>query len=307
MGICFELKPNLKNVINKKEKKTTIGKNEMGESGEKIEVENNEKNAISTTSKEGIGNKEPENELKKSKKDIKINKRPHKNKNVSKGGNKTSEIKPLKEVKYNADKLREKKEISKKQELKKSYSNFDINKDYYLICPDCQTTHEIINFEYDEENNDFIIYYYCQNNEKKNYFINFLSTKKPLNHDENYISKNLAEKMKEIAEEKKDSFKGFKLFLDIFREKFYLNPKWVYQKEFAIDQSAAIPININEKEKYNNIENSCLNNLGKEYINKSTSINIPLNIPNFFQFNNLENKSKIEIIVEKSDNYIEED
>ena len=314
MGICFEVKPNLNNIKKENKNKTITGKNKREENNKNINKENDKKinkeddelKTINPTTNEEIKNKESKNEVKGSKRNIKIkiNRGFHKIKKVSKGENKTSEIKFLNEVTYKPEKPREKKETSKNQELKKSFCNFDINKDYYLICPDCQTVHEIINFEYDEENNDFIIHYYCQNIEKKNYFINFLSTKKPLNHDENYISKNLAEKMKEMAEEKKDSFKGFKIFQDIFSKNFFLNSKILYQKEFPIDQSAAIPINTNEQEKYNNIQNSCLKNLGKEYINKSTSINIPLNIP---KFNNLENKSKIEIIVEKSDNYIEED
>ena len=120
-------------------------------------------------------------------------------------------------------------------EVKQSYSNFDIEKDYYILCPDCKKLFpKIKDIDYDKECNDFIISYTCKCNKKKlnkikkSYLLKCINRTKPDNLTDNYLSKSNGDKMLKIAKEKQ--IKGFEILEKIIKN------------EFDIGFSAAAPI-----------------------------------------------------------------
>ena len=120
-------------------------------------------------------------------------------------------------------------------EVRQSYSNFDIEKDYYILCPDCKKLYpKIQDIEYDKEYNDFIISYTCKCNKKKlnkikkSYLLKCINRTKPDNLTDNYLSKSNGDKMLKIAKEKQ--IKGFEILEKIIKN------------EFDIGFSAAAPI-----------------------------------------------------------------
>ena len=137
---------------------------------------------------------------------------------------------------------------NKSREIKNNYDEFNIKKDYYLICPDCNKY--IINIktiEYHSDENDFIVIYkcFCKGNNKK-FFYQIISdeqifcgahekelilfceicnihickecTKEHKGHQiKNLINKEIiSEEMITKIMEKKDIFNGFDIIQKIF-------------------------------------------------------------------------------------------
>jgi WD40 repeat protein len=118
-------------------------------------------------------------------------------------------------------------------EVRQSYSNFDIEKDYYILCPDCKKLYpKIQDIEYDKEYNDFIISYTCKCDDKlnnrKTHLLKCINRTKPDNLTDNYLSKSNGDKMLKIGKEKQ--IKGFEILEKIIKN------------EFDIGFSAAAPI-----------------------------------------------------------------
>ena len=100
---------------------------------------------------------------------------------------------------------------------KKDYSNFDLKKNYYLICPNCHKyAPKEVTIKYDQEKNDFIIIYTCQCNfrDSTNNLIEFIDTKKPSNYD-TIEMKQFLDALMEKGKTTKDEFKGFELIKSI--------------------------------------------------------------------------------------------
>ena len=85
-----------------------------------------------------------------------------------------------------------------KDNLKNYYEEFDINKNYYLICPDCKLfIVNIDSLEYDSTMNDFKCIYKCSCEEnKENYLYLLLNDKQPSCFEHNKEIKYLCEDCK---------------------------------------------------------------------------------------------------------------
>ena len=211
MGVCFEEKNN-KKVFNK----SNI---------------NNDSNLSITPTKINQTNS-PENKNKKEKTLSPCNLGNIKKKQeekIIKNNNHLSEVIPIPTILPEHNEKNEVKNI-------KSYLEFDINKIYYIVCPDCKNTPFIKNFEYSEKINDFKVSYTCQckNNNlgKKINLINLISDSRPTNLTNYFISKEDADKMLEIVNQHMDKFKGSKILKNLI-------------KDNKFNQSVAPPIKAN--------------------------------------------------------------
>ena len=145
------------------------------------------------------------------------------------------------------------------------YSKFDINKYYYIVCPDCKTHYPIIeDISYNENIKDLIIEYTClcfneKNNAKNSPLINFINLKCPIN--DNFISKETSDKMYKLAKEKSDEIKGYNILEKIIKD------------ECTIDRSVA-PLafsikNSTKKSTLKSVNNSINNSIKKSNIKES--------------------------------------
>jgi len=120
--------------------------------------------------------------------------------------------------KFSNNKIPESKEIKDVKFTKeKDYSNFDLKKNYYLICPNChERVPKEVTIKYEQEKNDFIIIYTCQCNfrDSTNKLINFIATKKPLNYN-TIEMKEFLDALMEKAKAQKEKFKGLELIKSI--------------------------------------------------------------------------------------------
>ena len=194
---------------------------------------------------------------------------------------------------------------------KKSYSDFNINSNYYLKCPECKNRSPYIeDIEYNSNDNDFKVTYNCVCNEinkkfKKSNLISLLSPDEPLNfcpkHNENTLNffcqdckKSLCELCKDehkrhkignncllsdenskklinIINEKKEEFKGSQIIKNLIEK--YLKKK---EKDFKVNvnlQINSINNNINIiNNNYSNNSNLNDNNSYKKEINSLNSL-----------------------------------
>ena len=87
---------------------------------------------------------------------------------------------------------------SKNRKNNKSYEDFDMNKNYYLACPECkECIPHIETVDYDSNKKDFIITYVCPCNKSinrinKTYFIDLIVDYDPQNYCPNHKSKALS-------------------------------------------------------------------------------------------------------------------
>ena len=120
----------------------------------------------------------------------------------------------------------------------KSYSNFNDNSKYYLVCPDCKImVPGIKNAEYDTYRDDFIIEFFCNctsnGNDKKRYLINFISDKKPENIVFSFESLDKIKSMLDTVREKQDEFQGFQVLDKIYKELIKLRKTMSFNKSMA--------------------------------------------------------------------------
>ena len=168
--------------------------------------------------------------------------------------------------KYNNEKEIKSKEIKKKEKednieikgggdnklmIRNSYKDFNLDKNYYIVCPECKLLQpNIKDLNYDVDKNDFIISYICEcnktKNAKSNYLVNLMSPEKPKNENMKLLSSENCEKLNSLLREKKDIFKGKEI-----KSKLY--------EIFPIDESIAPPINLFKSNRKQ--ENSINNNL----------------------------------------------
>jgi len=120
----------------------------------------------------------------------------------------------------------------------KSYSNFNDNGKYYLVCPDCKImVPGIKNTEYDTYRDDFIIEFFCNctsnGNDKKRYLINFICDKRPLNIAYSFESLDKIKSMLDTVREKQDEFQGFQVLNKIYKELIKLKNTMSFNKSMA--------------------------------------------------------------------------
>ena len=125
-----------------------------------------------------------------------------------------------------------------KSQRRKSYQEFNLSKNYYIVCPECQNFQPYIkDLKYDINKNDISVSYICQcnktNNAKKNYLVDFISLKKPSNERMELISNENCEKLNYLLNKNRDVFKGNEILKKLLLEL------------FPINGSIAPPININ--------------------------------------------------------------
>ena len=100
--------------------------------------------------------------------------------------------KTIPKININDDKYKENENIIKEEEDRNNdtiirdseiYSNLEINKDYYLVCPNCKCRiPHIEEINYDDNNNDFKVLYNCSCIKSKESYLRFLfSIKEPSN------------------------------------------------------------------------------------------------------------------------------
>ena len=205
-----------------------------------------------------------------------------------------------------------------KDNLKNYYEEFDINKNYYLICPDCKLfIVNIDSLEYDSTMNDFKCVYKCSCEEnKENYLYLLLNDKQPscLEHNkeikylcedckkqicidcqkENHKEHNLkqiinkdilSDNIMEIIYNKKDDFKGFDIIDKLFS----------YYKKIPDE-----PIILKEEKQIENNENS--REIGGDKISENNNPEpIKNNVPEINEGDKTSKKSNEE---KKEDNII---
>ena len=219
---------------------------------------------------------------------------------------------------------------SKELEHNSKYENFDINKNYYLICPDCKFYITNINsVEFDNNTNDFKFKYKClcelsETDYQEKYFHSIISENK-LNCDEHnselkYICENckkqicieckdtshleheintiinnevITDSIMDNISDKKDIFKGFDLIEKIFN--FYKNyestPKLPENEIEVKEEKKSSKHSENISQKYKENEQE-LEKVSNNFINNRE--NLPeINDDNLGE-NNEENKNIIE-------------
>ena len=187
----------------------------------KINKSNNPKRSFIKKTTDINNNKTTDNNNKKTTDNNNKKITDNNNKKTTDNNNNTTDITNNKSVK------------KENNEVRQSYSNFDIEKDYYILCPDCKKLYpKIQDIEYDKEYNDFIISYTCKCDDKlnnrKTHLLKCINRTKPDNLTDNYLSKSNGDKMLKIAKEKQ--IKGFEILEKIIKN------------EFDIGFSAAAPI-----------------------------------------------------------------
>ena len=120
----------------------------------------------------------------------------------------------------------------------KSYSKFNNNSKYYIVCPDCKNkVPSIKDTGYDANRNDFIIGYFCSCNsngdDKKTYLINFISDIKPENVAYSFESLEILKLMLDTVRNKQDEFQGFQILDKIYKEISNLRNKISFNKSMA--------------------------------------------------------------------------
>ena len=174
-----------------------------------------------------------------------IDKVPEKNIKIKKNNNGNIPNKKSKNIPENKTKINSERKNSIK---KKSYSEFDINQNYYLICPKCKNNiTNIDNINYDSKLNDFNIKYTCKcqtpDDNKKTYcLINFITPITPyIDINYNFISEENINKIKKIADENQKEFEGYKIITNICNS--YNNIK----KKISINNGVAPTADLNTK------------------------------------------------------------
>ena len=277
----------------------------------KNEENNKIENGSNIIEKEGniVGNIEP------------VTKKPEDEKNDENNNQINYDIFIFQEESHNSE--------SKRKELKDNskYENYDINKDYYLICPDRKFYITKINsVEFDTNINDFKFKYKClceldENDYKEKYFHLIISENKlnceehnselkyicfnckkqicieckdtsHLEHEINTIINNevIPESIMNTISDKKDNFKGFDLFEKIFN--FYKNyestPK-IQENEVEIKEDKKIEKNSENRSQEDKENKQELENDPNNFINNIENLQ-EINDDNFNQ-NNEENKN----------------
>ena len=115
-----------------------------------------------------------------------------------------------------------------KSQRRKSYQEFNLNQNYYIICPDCNYLQPFIeDLKYDTNKDDIFISYICECNKtkkaKNNYLVNCISPKKPSNEKMELISNKNCEKLNSLLNDKKEVFKGNAILKKLLLELFPIN------------------------------------------------------------------------------------
>ena len=211
-----------------------------------------------------------------------------------------------------------------KKSIPLSYPDLNKDKDYHLLCPDCNDHYPTIrDISYDLKKNDFVISYECDcfNNKeirKSSNMKNFIINKKPSDESIFFLSREKKNEIYNLLEKYKEVFQEYQIVKNIidndvvtdmsvapiaeFKSNMSLRAKINSSKNISINQE-----NPNFKESY--FKSSYINRLANKESNLEISENLQIND----DFNNLDkntfkkkyNKSKLSSIKEdKEENYI---